>query len=98
MSIILDKTLERMNEVFSSNAFSEQSKKLGLTQFEINNGVIANYLHKHCIQLEKRRMWRKKTNKSYITDEKPIEKQITEAIKLLKNNGYRVLKSEWLEI
>lgn len=98
MSIILDKTLERMNEVFSSNAFSEQAKKFGLTNFEINNGVIATYLHNHCVQLNSKRMWRKKTNKSYMSDEKSIEKQITEAIKLLKNNGYRVLKSEWVEI
>ena len=54
---ILQKTLSEMPRIFSSNRFSHNAKRNGLTKSEINNGVIACFLHQNAIQLQTKRMW-----------------------------------------
>jgi hypothetical protein len=94
---ILKKTLSEMSSTFSSNEFSKQAQKNGLSKREINNGVIASFLHRNAVQLETRRMWRKKDG---LSSEKEKSDKIKEAIDLLKSNGYKVLKPviDWVEI
>lgn len=79
----LIKTLNEMNNTFSSNEFSEKAKKNGVSQYEINNGIIASFLHDNSIQLT-RRLWEKKDTNHLA---------IIKAIELLKQNGYKVFKS-----
>jgi len=92
---ILKKTLSEMNFTFSSNEFSKQAKKNGLSQQEINNGAIALFLHRNSVQGETKRMWRKGNS---ITSHNPKTDKITEAINLLKSHGYKILKpvSDWI--
>jgi len=92
MSDILKKTLAEMKSVFSSNEFSKKAKKNGLSAKEINNGVIALFLHQNAIQMESRRMW-KKYNGVNLND-------LSDAIQLLKSHGYKVMKpvNDWVEV
>jgi AAA+ superfamily predicted ATPase len=94
---ILDRTLNEMNSYFSSNEFSEKAKKNGLSKREIQNGVIALYLHHNAIQGSTRRMWNKNLS---LVAEKQIEDKIADAISLLKKHKYKVFRevSEWVEI
>ena len=115
---ILDETLRRMptrkydsDYDFTSNHFAKEAKKLGLSQHEITNGIIANFLHVNAIQGSNRRRWKKRNGNNQIAlgEIGPLGNSISEdlktikieaAIKLLKANGYRVLKpiSEWKEV
>ena len=92
---ILEKTLNQMDIVFSSNEFSEKAKKNGINQFQINNGIIADFLHKNAIQGDTKRMWEKINFNNYQKSD-----EIMTAINLLKSNGYKILKpvSDWIEI
>ncbi len=94
---ILQKTLGQMRVSFSSNEFSKKARKNGLTDFEVANGVIATFLHRNAIQGETRRTWSKRIN---LTPNKSNSDKLMDAITLLKDNGYRVLKpvSEWQEV
>ncbi|HRH85043.1 MAG TPA: hypothetical protein PK210_12465 [Bacteroidia bacterium] len=94
---ILKKTLSEMNFTFSSNEFSKKAKKNGLSKREIDNGVIALFLHRNAVQGETRRMWRKHNG---LTSDKHKSDKIMDAIDLLKTNGYKILKpvSDWIEL
>jgi len=94
---ILKKTLDEMNYSFSSNEFSKKARKNGLSKREVDNGVIALFLHRNAIQGETRRMWRKHNG---LKSDKDKSDKIMEAIDLLKSNGYKILKpvSDWIEI
>ena len=94
---ILKKTLSEMNFTFSSNEFSKKAQKNGLSKQEVNNGVIALFLHRNAVQGETRRMWRKHNG---LTSDKQKSDKIMEAIDLLKSNGYKILKpvSDWVEL
>ena len=94
---ILNKTLSEMKFTFSSNEFSKKAKKNGLSKQEVNNGVIALFLHRNAVQADTRRMWRKHNE---ITSDKHKSDEIMRAIDLLKANGYRILKpvSDWMEL
>lgn len=94
---ILKKTLDEMNFKFSSNEFSTNAKKNGLAKYEINNGVIADYLHKNAVQLKTRRTWSKKNR---IVSDKKTSDKIMDAIDLLKENGYKILKpvTDWIDV
>lgn len=86
-----------MSSTFSSNEFSKQAQKNGLSKKEINNGAIALFLHQNAVQLETRRMWRKRSD---LTSDNQKSDRIKEAIDLLKSNGYKILKpvTDWVEI
>ena len=98
----LKKTLEQMSSTFSSNEFSKKAKKNGVLRKEINNGVLALFLHRNAIQGDTRRMWTKKNvvAENNVVSKKVSSDKISEAIELLKNNGYRILKpvSDWVEL
>ena len=94
---ILKKTLDEMNFSFSSNEFCKKARKNGLSKREVDNGVIAFFLHKNAVQGYTRRMWRKHNG---LTSDKKLSDKIMEAIDLLKSNGYKVLKpvTDWIDV
>lgn len=91
---ILDKTLSQMENVFSSNEFAKQSIKNGYTKRQIDAGYMLIYLRANANQYGSKRMWIKNHAPQIKFD--PIQ----DAIELLKNNGYKVMKpvSEWIEL
>jgi hypothetical protein len=93
---ILSKTFNEMSFVFSSNSFSSKAQKNGLSKQEINNGVIALFLHQNAIQLSTKRMWQKKD----ISTDMPKIDKIKDAIELLKSHNYKILKpvNDWVEL
>jgi len=88
---ILEKTLEQMPINFNSNQFAHQARKNGFSQYQINSGLMLTFLHKHCKQGLTRRQWVKKNSNSL---------ELNEAIKVIKANGYKVMKQkiEWIEL
>ena len=99
---ILEKTLNQMPSVFSSNHFSTKAQKNGLSKIQVNAGAISFFLHKNAEQMSTRRMWHKKHffTSSPIVAKENITDKISDAIKLLKENGYKVMKpiNEWIEL
>ena len=98
--IFLEMALEQMPNVFSSNEFSKKANGLGYPIELIRNGNLAVFLHKYCVQLQTKRMWRKKElgiKKAAIIN--PANK-VQQAITLLKSLGYKITKQviEWQEI
>ena len=94
MENLLEKTLEEMRPAFSSNKFAKRAKKNGLSQEEVNSGVIASFLHKHAEPGASRRMWSKRNGLASTT----TPDKIMEAIDLLKAKGYKILKPDWIEL
>jgi len=95
---ILRKTLDEMSFVFSSNEFSKRAKKNGLPKQPINNGVISIFLHQNAIQGQTRRMWRKTSMN--LTIEETKSDKIAESIRILKENGYKIMKpvTDWVNV
>lgn len=104
---ILNESLDRMPRTFSSNLFANISRKKGLTELEIRNGVTKKYLHRYTMQdANSKRTWHKISNnlenknipknnfkwERQDKDESSKESKINEAISLLNSNGYRVMK------
>lgn len=89
MKEILIKTLSQMNKVFTSNEFSAKAKRNGVTQKQINSGILSAFLHNHAQQLETRRTWLKNQITEYSS---PQKDEIKESINLLKKHGYKVYK------
>ena len=87
----LQRALNDMPNQFSSNEFSKNAKKYGLTQREVLDGVCARFLHRNAVQLSTKRMWRKK-NTSNLFAMDNADDQVQYAISLLKSKGYKVLK------
>jgi hypothetical protein len=84
---ILEKTLERMPFSFTSNQFAIKGKKFGLKQIDINSGVISAFLKVKCNRGDTLRSW-VKNEKIYVVEDTNLQS----AIKLLKKNGFKVLK------
>ena len=87
----LQRALNEMPNVFSSNEFGTHTKRYGVTKKQINAGVLAKFLHRNAVQLSSKRMWRKK-NPDNLFSMDNADDQVQDAIKLLKSLGYRVLK------
>ena len=103
--IFLEMALEQMPNVFSSNEFSKKANGLGYPIELIRNGNLAVFLHKYCVQLQTKRMWRKKeavVKKPAVKSSGYVDEffKVKEAIKLLKSLGYKLSKqvTEWQEI
>jgi hypothetical protein len=88
---ILKKTLDEMPIEFNSNQFADKAKRNGLSQYQINSGLMLSFLHNNCKQGMTRRQWSKKNTDTI---------QLSEAIKIVKSNGYKVMKQqiEWIEL
>ena len=106
---LLNKTLIEMREVFSSNEFSYRAKKNGLSVREVAAGVCGHFLHRNAIQLDTRRKWKKKNMEENLhvinrlavpAPEFDIKDEVSGAINLLKNLGYKILKpqTKWDEV
>lgn len=94
---ILLETLEEMDYIFSSNQFAKVAKKKGFSQYEITQGLIGTFLHNNALQQNSRRIWRKKNT---LFNSPTNEELISNAIDLLKKNGYKISKQfiDWREI
>lgn len=75
-----------MPNEFTSNYFAEKFKALGGDQYTINKGVAADFLRKHARNNGSRRLWTKYVQNNQTTS------FIDDAIKVLKNAGYKVFK------
>lgn len=90
MKQLLEKTLNEMDVYFTSNEFSRVAKINGISQEQIDNGILADFLHKNAIQLSNsNRRWVKKDKRTLKTDYKD---KIDDAINFLKEKGYKVMK------
>jgi hypothetical protein len=103
---ILHQTFSKMKKTFSSNEFAKVAKSKGLTQQEVNNGIISLFLHEHAIQSSLSiRMWTKK-DVTIQLEIRPISEnkiqsiQEAEAINILKKYGYKIMKenTQWIEL
>lgn len=104
---ILHQTLSKMKKTFSSNEFAKAAKSKGLTQQEVNNGIISLFLHENAIQSsDSNRMWIKK-DVTIQLEIRPISEnkiqsiqEVTDAINLLKKYGHKIMKqnTEWIEL
>lgn len=95
----LSVALTKMPLEFSSNKFIKLAKRHGLDQNDINNGIVASFLKKHCVQ-SSRRSWRKMLN-SIVHDQLPLEITEDMCIKFLKATGkykIQILTQTWTEI
>lgn len=90
MKQLLEKTLNEMDVYFTSNEFSRVAKINGITQEQIDNGILADFLHKNAIQLSNsNRRWVKKDKRTLKPDYKD---KLEDAINFLKEKGYKVMK------
>ena len=95
---ILHKTLSEMNYVFSSNEFSKLARHYGISNHLVHSGALSSFLHKNARQMESRRMWTKINSQTKKSDNH-ID-NINDAISLLKQNGYKIMKpiNDWIEL
>jgi hypothetical protein len=95
---ILHKTLSEMNYVFSSNEFSKLARHYGISNHLVHSGALSSFLHKNARQMESRRMWTKLNGQ--IHHKEQSTDKITDAISLLKQNGYKIMKpiNDWIEL
>jgi len=95
---ILHKTLSEMNYVFSSNEFSKLARHYGISNDLVHRGVLASFLHRNARQMESRRMWTKLNGQ--IPHKEQSTDKLSDAISLLKQNGYKIMKpiNDWIEL
>lgn len=99
---ILDSILQKMPLEFSSNEFTKMAKRYGISQKQIDRGIIANYLKLNAMRNnESRRMYSKKQKSVDLFQEFHSQNtDIQKAIDLLKSNGYKIMKpvNEYVEV
>jgi hypothetical protein len=95
---ILEKTFKEMSYVFSSNEFSKLARHYGISNHLVHRGVLSSFLHCNARQMESRRMWTK-LNGQIPYKEQSTDK-LSDAISLLKQNGYKIMKpiNDWIEL
>ncbi len=101
MNEILEKTLVQMPDIFTSNMFSKQAEKNGYPRELIVNGHLGLFLHKNCKQGDSKRTWFKiKSFENKIHNQVNVQMSLEEAIKIVKANGFKVMKQniEWIEL
>lgn len=87
----LQKALNNMTKHFSSNQFSKEAKKHGITPRQVQDGICAKFLHKNAIQSNTKRTWIKIVEFD-TKSKRNIDYDIEYAINLLKSKGYKILK------
>lgn len=101
---ILQKSLTQMKQVFSSNEFTAKAKRNGLSDAQVRNGAIANFLHQYARQYGSRRTWIKRTDNAQPNPHfgTPItnDLDLRQAIAIIKKHGYKILMptTEWKEL
>lgn len=100
---ILEKVLLKMNHTFTSNEFCKCAKDMGYSQSLINKGNVSKFLHENTLRHHNsKRFWTKKLKTHLVTRvyENDNTENIRQAIQLLKENGYKVLKAniKYIEI
>lgn len=99
---ILKNVLASMPDTFSSDMFCLELRKFGVDNEFIAKGNCSLFLKRYVKQGKSRRSWVKKTAASF-KNELPfddIDKRISEAIELLKNNGFKIQRpvQRWEDI
>lgn len=105
---LLKQALDSMPEVFSSNAFAIELRKLGFSKQETSGGMIQIWLRKNAFKGSSSKMWRKEkfhTINFKLDENKSIDISyydkilntvndvgIMPLIELIKSKGYRVQK------
>ena len=97
---IFEQAFNEMPDEFTSKHFCTVCRKYGLKEQIIKNGDTRKYLENVCARsMDSRRSWFKVHNlqEKFLQmqlDLETKEEKIQNAIALLKNEGYKVLKSE----
>ena len=105
---ILEATLSKMDNQFSSRPFIRTADKLGLNRFKLPESKRIDWLNKNCERIG-RRTWNKKTNTQttqHQTELLPIKEnnnyfnEVEDAIIFLKSKGYKILEpiKDWKEV
>ena len=97
----LHAALIKMTHHFKSSQFAAECRLQGISDEFISRGRCANFLHKNAIQSKDSNYeWTKKESHSEDIFHYLGVDKLQDAIKLLKQSGYRVMKqvSEWQEI
>ena len=102
---ILKKTLEEMNDIFTSFIFGEAAIKNGYPKELLRNGGNYRFLMKHCTNAGYRsKTWHKNSSKKDNISSQTVTENnsndIKNAINILKNAGYKIMKpvDNWEEI
>lgn len=106
MKEILESILYEMPQVFTSNYFCKVARKKGVHENIIVNGGIAAFLWQNCDPTTstgngtRTRTWLKKNQTTLINKVVADDNDIQKAIKLLKDNGYKIMmvKQEFVEV
>jgi hypothetical protein len=93
---IAQTTLETMPSKFTSKFFCKEARRYGLHDSWINNGNANKFLSENCTKV-KERTWVKSKKSEPILERGQM---ITDAINLLKSEGYKILKpvKDWQEV
>lgn len=105
MEILLE-VLNEMPRYFSSNQFCKVAREHGYPDWEIERDKHVNFLSMNCTRdIHSNRMWYKKTthiqNSIVFNDQiKQDVNTVDEAIRILKAEGYKVMKpvTEFVEL
>lgn len=98
---ILEKTMEEMTTVFSSNTFALCLSKNGAPKEVVTNGVMLEYLRANADKFgnspHRTRSWIKR---NILVQQQAINFDLTDemCINYLKNKGYRILKLQEVEV
>lgn len=84
---ILEEAFELMPNEFTSRQFSKAATRRGLNKKLTRSGILAVFLHEVALQTYSNKQWIKKLKNQVNENNK-----ITDAIALLKSNGYKIMK------
>jgi len=88
---ILTETLNKMPKTFSSNQFAEKARKKGLTNKEVENGVVGVFLHRNAIQGNTKRMWTK--NQSTVSEKESNSGKLSKRADVARDVQVRYLEA-----
>lgn len=97
-----EEVLKKMNKVFTSTEFFVQSKKMGISEKCLNRHK-EDYLYTVATKTNDNKGWEKKNDPLFVNvvvknKDEVLKSRIKTAVKLLKENGYRVLKTTTVEL
>jgi biotin operon repressor len=100
-----ESTLEQLPEVFTSHHYLDMLRKSGLPINVIEQGHHLDFLAERCKRLTPK-TWRKRVTTENVKSAEVIVTEVTapkiskieEAISLLKSNGYKIYKTELVEV
>ena len=104
MTDILNKTLDEMPDVFTSNEFNRKAVSNGYPKDRLKQTGLARYLHLHAFNDKKfKKTWTKRSKTKHqdeVRKNNYVFKSFDEIVLFLKTKGYRVMKpiNQWEEL